>query len=71
MGSHVFTDGPFAALPVLSALRWFGLRPGLERVSAGLTERSRCQSSIFLAVSFPTRVVPSAGKMWVSAARRV
>ena len=56
---------------VLSALRWFGLWPGLERASAGFAARPRCQSSILFAVSLPTITVPSAGRMWVSAARWV
>src|SRR5262249_50511963 len=59
---------PFA---LLSILRWFGLRPGLERASGGLPARPRCQSSIFRAVSFATKAVPSARRMWVSAVRRL
>src|SRR5215813_10778822 len=39
---------------LLSALRWFGLRPGLERASAGFVARPRCQSSIRLTVSLAT-----------------
>src|SRR5215510_1779282 len=56
---------------LLSAFRWFGLRPGLERASAGFAASAACQSLIFSAVRLLARVAPNTGRIWVSATRRV